>query len=140
MTVTQLPVTRCQICRRTLACRPGGLSEVLTGHYRPAHPETLGPPYPVAGRGDPQRCTAVLARLGEPEPAAILAGAVSAHFAVTNANVRLDIDEAQILARRALGEAAYRAALGRGAVMEDDEVVGYALGELQRLSDRPMPQ
>jgi hypothetical protein len=87
-----------------------------------------------------QRGTAVLARLGEPEPAAILAGAVSAHFAVTNANVRLDIDEAQILARRALGEAAYRAALGRGAVMEDDEVVGYALGELQRLSDRPMPQ
>lgn len=67
-------------------------------------------------------------------------GAVSAHFAVTNANVRLDIDEAQILARRALGEAAYRAALGRGAVMEDDEVVGYALGELQRLSDCPMPQ
>jgi len=82
----------------------------------------------------------VLARLGEPEPAAILADAVSAYFAVTNANVRLDIDEAQILARRALGEAAYRAALGRGAVMEDDEVVGYALGELQRLSDRPMPQ
>ena len=42
VTVTQLPVTRCQICRRTVAFRPGGLSEVLTGHYRRAHPEALG--------------------------------------------------------------------------------------------------
>jgi hypothetical protein len=42
VTVTQLPVTRRQICRRTVACRPGGLSEVLTGHYRRAHPEALG--------------------------------------------------------------------------------------------------
>jgi hypothetical protein len=56
VTVTQLPVTRCQICRRTVAYRPGGLSEVLTEHYRPARPEALGPPFPVAGRGDPQRC------------------------------------------------------------------------------------
>ena len=41
MTVTQLPVTRCQICDRTVAYRPGKLSEVLTEHYRRAHPETL---------------------------------------------------------------------------------------------------
>ncbi len=42
--VTQLPVTRCQICLRTVAYRPGSLSEVLTEHYRRAHPETLGLP------------------------------------------------------------------------------------------------
>jgi hypothetical protein len=40
--ITQLPVTRCQICRRTVAYRPGSLSEVLTEHYRRAHPEALG--------------------------------------------------------------------------------------------------
>ena len=42
VTVTQLPVTRCQICDRTLAYRPGNISEVLTEHYRRAHPEALG--------------------------------------------------------------------------------------------------
>jgi hypothetical protein len=42
VTVTHLPVTRCQICHRTVAYRPGNLSEVLTGHYRWAHPEALG--------------------------------------------------------------------------------------------------
>jgi len=37
VTVTQLlPVTRCQICHRIAAHRPGNLSEVLTGHYRRA--------------------------------------------------------------------------------------------------------
>jgi hypothetical protein len=44
VTVTQLPVTRCQICHRTVAYRPGKVSEVLTEHYRRAHPETLGIP------------------------------------------------------------------------------------------------
>jgi len=33
VTVTQLPVTRCQICHRTVAYRPGNLTEVLTEHY-----------------------------------------------------------------------------------------------------------
>ena len=42
VTVTRLPVTRCQICHRTVAYRPGRLSEVLTEHYRRAHPEALG--------------------------------------------------------------------------------------------------
>jgi hypothetical protein len=42
VTVTQLPVTRCEICRRTVAYRPGALSEALTEHYRRAHPEALG--------------------------------------------------------------------------------------------------
>ena len=44
VTVTHLPVTRCQICRRTVAYRPGSLSDVLTEHYRRAHPEALGLP------------------------------------------------------------------------------------------------
>jgi hypothetical protein len=42
VTITQLPVTRCQICHRTIAYRPGNLSQVLTEHYRRAHPEALG--------------------------------------------------------------------------------------------------
>ena len=41
VTVTQLPVARCQLCHRTVAYRPGTLTEVLTEHYRRAHPETL---------------------------------------------------------------------------------------------------
>lgn len=44
VTVTHLPVTRCQICRRTVAYRPGKASEVLTEHYRRVHPEALGLP------------------------------------------------------------------------------------------------
>ena len=44
VTVSKLPVTRCQICHRTVAYRPGSLSEVLTEHYRRAHPEALGVP------------------------------------------------------------------------------------------------
>jgi hypothetical protein len=43
VTVTQLPVTRCQVCRRTVAYRPGTISDVLTEHYRRAHPEALHP-------------------------------------------------------------------------------------------------
>jgi hypothetical protein len=42
VTVTHLPVTRYQTCHRTVAHRPGNLSEDLTGHYRQAHPEALG--------------------------------------------------------------------------------------------------
>jgi hypothetical protein len=44
VTVTRLPVTRCQICRRTLAYRPGALSQTLTEHYRRAHPQELSLP------------------------------------------------------------------------------------------------
>jgi hypothetical protein len=44
VTVTQLLVTRCEICHRTVAYRPGSPSEVLTEHYRRAHPEALGLP------------------------------------------------------------------------------------------------
>jgi len=44
VTVTHLPVTRCQICHRSIAYRPGSLSEVLTEHYRQDHPSALGIP------------------------------------------------------------------------------------------------
>jgi hypothetical protein len=59
VTVTHLPVTRCQICHRTVGCRPGNGSEVLTEHCRRAHPEALGL---VAGAALDQwdgRCPAV---------------------------------------------------------------------------------
>jgi len=84
-----------------------------------------------------ERAAAVLARLGQAEPAAVLAGAVSAHFplsvAATYQYERLEIDEALIPARRALGDAAYSRALGRGAAMGDHEVAEYALGEFRLL-------
>jgi predicted ATPase/class 3 adenylate cyclase len=80
----------------------------------------------------------VLARLGQAEPAAVLSGAFSAHFTPDISPVHQDegmeIGEAESLARRALGETAYSAALGRGAAMDDGEVVGYALGEFRRLA------
>ena len=44
VTVSQLPVTRREICHRTVAYRPGRLGEILTEHYRRAHPEVLGVP------------------------------------------------------------------------------------------------
>jgi hypothetical protein len=48
VTVTQLPVTRCQICHRTVAYRPGNLTEVLTEHYRRAHPKDPHLPTPIS--------------------------------------------------------------------------------------------
>jgi hypothetical protein len=61
VTVTHLPVTRCQICHRTVAYRPGNLTEVMTEHYRRAHPErSTRPRFPVAGRGDPLYYPAVI--------------------------------------------------------------------------------
>jgi hypothetical protein len=44
VTVTQMPVVRCQVYKRTIAHQPGKASEVLTDHYRRAHPEKLGLP------------------------------------------------------------------------------------------------
>ena len=85
-----------------------------------------------------QIAAAVLARLGQAEPAAVLAGAFSAHFppdiSAVHQDERLGIGEAQSLARRALGEAAYSAALARGAAMDDHEVVEYAQDEYRRLA------
>lgn len=44
VTVTQLAVTRREMCQQTVAYRPGALSEALTEQYRRAHPEALGLP------------------------------------------------------------------------------------------------
>jgi hypothetical protein len=49
VTVPHRRVTRCQICRRTVTCRPGTLSQILTGHYRRLFPKRR-PPVLVAGR------------------------------------------------------------------------------------------
>ncbi len=85
-----------------------------------------------------QIAAAVLARLGQAEPAAALAGAFSAHFqpdiSAVHQDERLGIGEARSLARRALGEAAYSAALAQGAAMDDHEVVEYVRDEYQRLA------
>jgi hypothetical protein len=42
VTVTHLPVTRCQLCQRTLAYRPGEASAVLTKHYNEKHKDEMG--------------------------------------------------------------------------------------------------
>jgi hypothetical protein len=42
VTVTQLPVTRCEICQRTVAYRPGAASEALTKNYKLLHKDALG--------------------------------------------------------------------------------------------------
>jgi hypothetical protein len=44
VTVTQLPVTRCKICQRTVAYRPGEASNALTKHYELKHKDALGGP------------------------------------------------------------------------------------------------
>jgi hypothetical protein len=41
VTVTRLPVIRCQLCQRTIAYRPGEASAVLTKHYNDKHKDTL---------------------------------------------------------------------------------------------------
>lgn len=41
VTVTQLPLVRCAICRRTVAHRSGQASVMLTKHYEKAHPEVV---------------------------------------------------------------------------------------------------
>jgi hypothetical protein len=41
VTVTRLPVTRCDICKRTMAHQPGQASQVLTEHYNREHPDEL---------------------------------------------------------------------------------------------------
>jgi hypothetical protein len=42
VTVTHLPVTRCEICGRTVAYRPGEASTALTKHYQLMHKDALG--------------------------------------------------------------------------------------------------
>ena len=40
--VTRLPVVRCEICKKTMAHRPGQVKEVLSAHYREKHPDVTG--------------------------------------------------------------------------------------------------
>ncbi|HVT70352.1 MAG TPA: hypothetical protein VHF26_21585 [Trebonia sp.] len=42
VTVTQLPLTRCEICQTTVAYRPGAASAALTKHYELRHKDALG--------------------------------------------------------------------------------------------------
>jgi hypothetical protein len=51
VTVSRLPVTRCEVCGRTLAYRPGQASAVLTQHYNRMHPEALTGPADKTGLG-----------------------------------------------------------------------------------------
>ena len=80
----------------------------------------------------------MLARLGEAGPAAVLSGAFAAHFPASisadNENERMAVGKTQALARHTLGEAAYDAAASRGAAMDDNEVVRYAVGEFRRVA------
>ncbi len=41
VTVTRLPVSRCEVCQRTFATRTGQASAVLTEHYLREHPDVL---------------------------------------------------------------------------------------------------
>jgi hypothetical protein len=88
--------------------------------------------------GDALRIAAgMLARVGEAGPAAMLSGALAAHFPGSISdwyeNEQTATGQTQALARDKLGEAAYTAAVGCGAAMDDDQVVRYAVGEFQRV-------
>jgi hypothetical protein len=61
-TVTHLSLTRCQICRRTVAYRHGTLSQALTEHCRRAHPEALSLPAVTVARRNPAPSLAGLRR------------------------------------------------------------------------------
>lgn len=37
VTVTRLPVVRCQVCQQTIAYRPGKAADMLTEHYQKLH-------------------------------------------------------------------------------------------------------
>jgi hypothetical protein len=41
VTVSRVPLIRCQLCQRTMACRQGEASAVLTGHCHREHPGRL---------------------------------------------------------------------------------------------------
>jgi non-specific serine/threonine protein kinase len=80
----------------------------------------------------------MLARVGEAGPAAVLSGAFAAHFpasrSASDETEQRAADRTLALARDALGEAAYDAAVGRGAAMDEDEAVRYSVGEMRRVA------
>ena len=74
----------------------------------------------------------VWARFGEPELAATVGGATAGPLAAFSSFPSDEVshrDDALADARAALGDAAYDAAVTRGAALSVDEVVGAALGE-----------
>jgi hypothetical protein len=44
VTVTRLPIIRCQVCQRAVPCRDGQASAAMTEHYRRQHPDLLDAP------------------------------------------------------------------------------------------------
>jgi hypothetical protein len=113
-----------------LAGALAGLQEAMVRHHADGTRLLVGDALRIAA--------GMLARLGEAGPAAVLSGAVAAHFPGSISswyeNEQIAASQTQTLARHALGEAAYDAALGRGAAMDDDEVVRYAVSEFQRIT------
>lgn len=127
-------LTLAAVIRARTGDLPGALAalqEATEKHYADGNRALLGRTlHPAA---------AVLARLGEFEPAAVLSGAFAAHFPASISAMyeteQTATDQTQALVRDTLGEAAYNAALRRGAEMDDDEIVRYAVGEFQRVAD-----
>jgi hypothetical protein len=121
------------VIRARIGDLPGALAalqEVTLQHYADGSRVLLGLALRVAA--------GMLARLGEAGPAAVLSGALAAHFPVSisasTETEQIAAGRTQALARDALGEAAYDTAVGRGAAMDDDELVRYAVGEFQRVA------
>jgi hypothetical protein len=127
-----IALTLAAVIRARTGDLPGALAalqEATLQHHADGARQILGDTLRV-GAG-------MLARLGEAGPAAVLSGAVAAvpgGFSASNEGEQRTIGRSQDLARDALGEAAYDAAAGRGAAMDEDEVVRYAVGEFQRVA------
>ena len=84
------------------------------------------------------RSAEVFARLGYPEPAAVLAGVVTGPMLPLDSlprEERRDRDQALERARTEVGDGAYDAAVARGVAMPIDAATAYALSELKRLLD-----
>jgi hypothetical protein len=131
-TVEGISLTLAAVIRARTGDLPGALAALQEATLQHHADGALG------ALGDTLRIAAgMLARFGEAGPAAVLYGAVAAvpgALTASNEGERRAIGRSQALARDALGEAAYDAAAGRGAAMDEDEVVRYAVGEFQRVA------
>ena len=115
----------------------GNLSGALTALQEATHRHHADGTRRLLGR-TLRIAAVVLARLGETRPAAVLPGALAAHFpgpiSAIYENERTATGQTQAPARHTLGEAPYNAALRRGAAMDEDEVVGYPVSEFRRIA------
>jgi predicted ATPase len=131
-TVEGIALTLAAVIRARTGDLPGALAALQEATLQHHADGALG------ALGDTLRIAAgMLARLGEAGPAAVLYGAVAAvpgALTASNEGEQRAIGRSQALARDALGEAAYDAAFSRGAAMDEDEVVRYAMGEFQRVA------